>query len=122
MQEEFVSQSESDLQFVINILPLGRLLKFAQEENFNQVEKYFKTKKEGSVFHLIPVQSETGLVIDYQSLTLRNALEHEAVLICQKQSRLKRCIQCDEPMAYTRTRKKYCSDRCKTAYLRSKTK
>ena len=122
MQEEFVSQSESVLQFVMKILPLGRLLKFAQDENFNQVEKYFKNKKEGSVFHLMPVQSETGLVIDYQSLTLRDAIEHEAVLICQKRSRLKRCIQCNEPMAYTRTRKKYCSDRCKTAYLRSKTK
>ena len=85
MQEEFVSQSESVLQFVMKILPLGRLLKFAQDENFNQVEKYFKNKKEGSVFHLMPVQSETGLVIDYQSLTLRDAIEHEAVLICQKQ-------------------------------------
>ena len=122
MQEEYVSASEPDLQFVINILPLGRLIKFAQEENYNQVEKYFKQKKEGSVFHLMPVQSETGLIIDYQSLTLRDAIEYEAVLICQKQSRLKRCIQCGEGMPYKRTRKKYCTDRCKTAYLRSKIK
>jgi|TARA_B100000035_G_scaffold265900_1_gene238412 hypothetical protein len=120
MQEDFVSISETDIQFVLNVLPLGKLITFAQEENYNQVEKYFKKKKEGSVFHLMPVQSETGLMIDYQSLTLRDAIEHEAVLICQRQSRLKRCIQCSEPMPYTRTRKKYCSDRCKTAYLRNK--